>query len=405
MQSKCDVLVVGAGPSGSSTARRVAAGGAKTLLIDKKEEIGYPVPCAEAIGEYLFPYLPPIEIPSNQFIWRITGMEYNVGDLSVEHTSSHWHGYSIDRRKFDKWLAESATKAGAKLMTNTELVDLKVDDEGKVVNATLRTQKKEVKVYPKILVAADGCESTVLKLLDEYKPKKGDLGAVHSWEMKNLNIEKPNIQKLYFGDFSPTGWGFVFPKSETVANIGIGQIFPENNLERSFNEFLELEPIRKMVKDAEFVVEKSSKIRHGNITDKWIYGNVVLTGDAATHNIKPYYEGILPGIICGYATGELTLNMLKTEVTNDDYVKLIKKTLDPYFEISQALIPLMLHVAAMEDKKKFLLMPIAMAVCTLMEEENRIELSRLNKLLVLSYDELATILKDTKEKRLEAIPP
>ena len=58
MVIKCDVLVVGAGPAGSSAARAAAEAGASTICIDKKEEIGHPVQCAEGIGTYLFPLLP-----------------------------------------------------------------------------------------------------------------------------------------------------------------------------------------------------------------------------------------------------------------------------------------------------------------------------------------------------------
>ena len=43
MSIKCDVLVIGAGPAGSSAARASALGCSKTIIIDKKEEIGIPV--------------------------------------------------------------------------------------------------------------------------------------------------------------------------------------------------------------------------------------------------------------------------------------------------------------------------------------------------------------------------
>ena len=43
MTETVDVLVVGAGPSGSTAARHAALGGAKTLLIEKRSEIGTPV--------------------------------------------------------------------------------------------------------------------------------------------------------------------------------------------------------------------------------------------------------------------------------------------------------------------------------------------------------------------------
>ena len=44
---RCDVLVVGAGPSGSMTAKILAEEGVDVILIEQKKEIGYPVQCAE----------------------------------------------------------------------------------------------------------------------------------------------------------------------------------------------------------------------------------------------------------------------------------------------------------------------------------------------------------------------
>jgi flavin-dependent dehydrogenase len=42
-----DVVVVGAGPGGSTTARFAAERGLKVLMLDKRREIGYPVQCGE----------------------------------------------------------------------------------------------------------------------------------------------------------------------------------------------------------------------------------------------------------------------------------------------------------------------------------------------------------------------
>ncbi|MCK5030375.1 MAG: FAD-dependent oxidoreductase, partial [Thermoplasmatales archaeon] len=128
MSIRCDVLVVGAGPAGSSAARSAALNGAKTLFIDKKEEIGNPVKCAEGIGDFLFPYL-PFRIPKEQLIWEMDGMFFWTDDISIEKRGDFWKSYSVDRRKFDKWLSELAINEGAELLTNTKLTDIELDEE------------------------------------------------------------------------------------------------------------------------------------------------------------------------------------------------------------------------------------------------------------------------------------
>ena len=50
MKDAYDVIVVGAGPAGAMAARHAAEGGASVLLIEKRQEIGDPVRCAEGVG-------------------------------------------------------------------------------------------------------------------------------------------------------------------------------------------------------------------------------------------------------------------------------------------------------------------------------------------------------------------
>jgi len=45
MNRRVDVLVVGAGPTGSTAAKYASLGGADVLLIEKRSEIGTPVRC------------------------------------------------------------------------------------------------------------------------------------------------------------------------------------------------------------------------------------------------------------------------------------------------------------------------------------------------------------------------
>jgi len=387
---KCDVLVIGAGPAGSNAARAAACLGAKTIFIDKKRDVGFNVPCAEGIGiDFINKF--PIRIPKNQFIWKIEGMKYFCFDWSVEHTKDPWKGYSLERRNFDKWLAEQAVAKGAKLLKETELIDLEVDEENQIKTAKIRIKNKEIEILPKALIGADGCESTVLKLMGLFKPKKGDIPHIYCYEMGNLKIEKPHMQKLCFGPWAPSGWGYVFPKSKSVANIGIGLIYPKNKkeLERKFEEFMEYEPIRKMTKNAKILVDKRSKIRHGNIVKKWVFGNVLFAGDAVNHNIKPYYEGILPAGICGDIAGKLAFEIIKgKKITHETYFNQVKKSLFPYFDISQKLIELMLKITKMKDERKYAIIPNAMIMITAMQFDRKITLEKLYNLLFMSFDEL-----------------
>lgn len=47
---KCDVVVIGGGPGGSMAAKTAAESGLKVVLLEKRQEIGEPIRCAEGVN-------------------------------------------------------------------------------------------------------------------------------------------------------------------------------------------------------------------------------------------------------------------------------------------------------------------------------------------------------------------
>jgi digeranylgeranylglycerophospholipid reductase len=334
MVVKCDVLVVGAGPAGSSAARAAAKAGAKTIFIDKKREIGTPVQCAEGIGKFLIPYL-PFKIPKELLIWELDGMFFWSADIAIERSGGIWSSYAINRKTFDNWLTEEAVRAGAELLINTELVELDIKDEYNVTKATIKTSEGEKQIKPKVIIAADSVDSTVLKLLGFKIDKKAKCGEVLSFEMKNLKIDKPHSFQIFLGEFAPGAYAYILPKSKTTANVGTGTVFAEKDIEKYYEEFMEIPYVKKQVKEGINVEEKSGWAPIFHVTDKWVLGNVLLAGDAANQNFKPFVEGILPGIICGDLAGQSAYDFITVDVPLSSYRKHVNNTLGRVFAESE----------------------------------------------------------------------
>lgn len=383
----CDVLVVGAGPAGSSAARTCALNGLKTLLIDKRQEIGYPVRCAEGIGEYLFPFL-PFKIPKEQLIWRIKGMEFWAEDITIRRTGIMWQGYTVNRRNFDKWLSSLAVDAGAELMTNSELTKFEFKDKYTVEKAIVNSSGKEIEIKPKVVIGADGYDSTVLKLLKEYNPEKNAIGEVYSWEMKNLDIISPNFEQVFIGDFTSTGYAYVFPISKDRANVGVGCASPKKPMEDYFNEFLEIPEMRHQVRYSERVGDKGGKVNILKLSDRWVYGNVLLTGDAADQNFKPFVEGILPAIICGDIAGKIVSEHVKTGKALDNYTLSVFRKLGSLFKQSDKAGKLVYELFEMNEPREYLLLLLLLADISTFEKIRDLEKVDYNTLrdLILEWN-------------------
>src|SRR2546428_32727 len=110
-----DVVVVGAGPSGSMTARYAAAGGCRTLLIEKRQEIGSPVRCGEGLARHF------VEDTKMPFDRKWVGREVkgakifspNGTELTIEEAhAGNEVGIVLEPDAFDKAVAKEAAKAG-----------------------------------------------------------------------------------------------------------------------------------------------------------------------------------------------------------------------------------------------------------------------------------------------------
>lgn len=353
--TECDVLVVGAGPAGSSAARACALAGLNTVIIEKREEVGYPVRCAEGMGNYLFPFL-PFKIPKQELIWKTDGIEFWAEDITIRRTGVLWAGYTVNRRIFDKWLVRQATHAGAKLMLNAELVDFEFKEKHVVETAKVKTKEGHIKIKPKVVIGADGYDSKTLKLLGEYHPEKGATAEIYAWEMHNVNLTSPKYEQVFVGDFTETGYAYVFPISRNKANIGIGCAFPKKPMEEYFNEFLEIPEMKRQVKNAVRVEDKGGKANALPLCDQWHYGNVLLAGDAADQNFKPFVEGILPAIICGDIAGKTTANYIKGKESLEEYTHEVKRVLGPVLKQSDEIGSLIYELFHMKEPREYLLL-------------------------------------------------
>jgi digeranylgeranylglycerophospholipid reductase len=352
MGIECDVLVVGGGPAGCSAARAAAKKGAKTILVEEHKEIGMPVKCAEGMGKYLLPFL-PFKIPREQLKWEIKGMTFWAKNMIIERNGGIWSGYTINRKNWDQWLASLAKKEGSNIRLNSKLVDLQYKDNHRVYSAIIESNDKRYEIHPKTIIAADGVDSTVVNLLG-VKNDSGDMTVkVKSFEMKNLQLSYPHHDQVFVGDFSPNGYAYIFPISHKEANIGIGLYKCSEDINEMYNEFLELPVVKKQLKNGVNVIEKSGNALLKYQTDSWVYGNVILVGDAANQNMKPFIEGNLPGIICGDIAGKFASDVIKNRQDINDYQTLINKILGPIFKNSDELLEIMLEI--FENKNKDLL--------------------------------------------------
>ncbi|MGZ7116770.1 MAG: geranylgeranyl reductase family protein [Methanobacterium sp.] len=307
MLIETDVLVIGAGPSGSSAAKHAALGGARVLMIEKKSEIGAPKRCAEGVSKDGLINL-GIEPSSRWITSEIEGVRLvSPGGIDVwlnqDTVKLPEMGYVVERKVFDKHMAMDAARAGADIMLKTLAKGLERKDDHVIVKAEKMGQEIEIKA--KIVIGADGPESRVGRwggLRTATKPKDMESGA--QFEMVGLEMEDPNSLEFYFGSVAPGGYAWVFPKGEDIANVGLAIIstLTDKSAYEHLVDFVKTCPTTKNATAVELNVGGDPV---GGIIKKISTDNLLVVGDAAGMVNPLTGGGIISGMQGGLIAGEI----------------------------------------------------------------------------------------------------
>jgi digeranylgeranylglycerophospholipid reductase len=227
VRSRYDVVVVGAGPGGAIAAQVGAKAGLAVLLIEKRQEIGSPVRCAEGVGHD--PLVSFVEPESRWIAAEVNQLEITTirdGATRTFHATGG-RGYILERRIFDRMLAERAAQAGAEVRVKTAAIGLLMD-KGAVRGVRIRradapSGTDEIEVEALLVIAADGVEAQVGRWagLDVQLPLP-DTMVCAQYLLAGVNVDPTCTSYTISHDVAPGGYAWVFPKGEGRANVGLG---------------------------------------------------------------------------------------------------------------------------------------------------------------------------------------
>jgi len=283
-----DVVIVGAGPAGSSAAQAAARKGAKVLLIDRKQCIGVPMQCAEFVSQWISHHA---LFSSRCILQSIETMAIHLSDeISYEIRGP---GYVLDRTLFDKELSASAILSGAQISIETRAIGL---HSGKVM--VERGGQKAI-IQATVIIGADGVHSSIARWIGQPSIK-----TIVALQYEIVLPEPQNHVDIFFHKDYEGGYGWLFPKGRT-ANVGIG-VTPSKAslLPELMNQFLNRLMGSKRIFGIHIVGKTGGSVPCEPY-QQTVFGNILLVGDAAGHAHPISGAGILNAVIGGEIAGRV----------------------------------------------------------------------------------------------------
>jgi len=307
MKTSYDMIVVGAGPAGSTTAKVAAEQGLSVLMLEKDREIGIPVRCGEAVGEKGIRKV--VRLREEWIANKIEAVRLVAPDGTTVKVHHEDVGFILDRKRFDYDLAMMAANQGVEILTKAYVFDL-LKKDGYMTGVKFHHLGKDYEIKAKLVIGADGVESRVGRWAGlKTHLKLTDIETCVQMTISNIKLDRRYCDFYFSETIAPGGYLWVFPKNETTANVGLG-ISGEHAQFKSPGEYL-TEFVKKTFSGAAILNTVAGGVPCAPYMEKIVTNGLMLVGDAA-HQANPMTGGgIVTGIVAAQIAGKVAANAIK----------------------------------------------------------------------------------------------
>ncbi|GGQ28721.1 geranylgeranyl reductase family protein [Streptosporangium pseudovulgare] len=363
-----DVIVVGAGPAGSTTAFHLARAGLEVLLLEKttfpREKV-----CGDGLTPRAVKQLIAMGIDIDAPGWiRNKGLRVVGGGLRFELdwpelASYPDFGLVRTRQDFDQILAANAERAGVRLLQGVNVIAPILDERsGHVVGVTAKKDGEEVSYRSRLVVAADGNSTRLSLAMGLHKREDRPMGVAVRTYFTSPRHDDDYLEtwlELWDGDTLLPGYGWIFGVGDGTSNVGLGLLNTSDAFKGTDYRDLLRRWVAAMPPEWGYVEENMTGPIRGaalpmafNRQPHYTRG-LVLVGDAGGM-INPFNgEGIAYAMETGHIAAETIVQALgrataaQRERVLRAYPSILKDAYGGYFTLGRGFVELIGHRGVM----------------------------------------------------------
>ncbi len=281
-----DVVVVGAGPTGSYAADVISRKGWRVGLVEEHRKIGVPVQCAGLVTPRVFEIVDKRLTVVNSIrgaeIYSPSGREIVIGGKETK-------AVVLDRAAFDSEIAKDALFHGATSFLGSTVLSAKKKDRG--IELHVQTPDKMIKLNCNILIGADGIRSNVAKW---FKMPKAE-SIVKGFEAELIEVDcDRRFAKIFTGnEVAPGFFAWIIPTGEGAR---VGLCVAHGSAYHHFNALFQTGESRRFLKRSRTVSFVAGAIPFG-LLSRTVTDHVMIVGDAACQAKASTGGGVYTGLV------------------------------------------------------------------------------------------------------------
>ncbi len=314
MTEECGVLIVGGGPAGLAAAEAAAKLNARTILLERQNEIGYPV---HTSGGSWISDMKALAIPENLY-HPITKVVFVSPHCEVPLDYHPAVACVLDVRGVYQHLASRAIAAGATLRVR-HIVDTTIVENDRIVGVTAKNHVSErISIRASVTIDASGFSRHVGVRTGMGKAfHRYGYGA--EYDLYAPNYPQDELFLIMGSRYAPRGYAWAFPRGNGRVRLGVGVLHPDcDDDARAYldNIVHDLPQLSDKFKDASAIEFHTGLFPSEGPLDRFSHDGLLLAGDAGGHGSTLVGEGIRFAIYSGQMAGSIAAEAVKAGDTS-----------------------------------------------------------------------------------------